>query len=111
MRPVRQADRRGGARYLLHRDDVGEVAHAGSAVILRDGQPEKSEAAELRPEIARKDVAAVDLAGARRDALIGEAAHLVAHRIDGFSQTEIEFAVGGTWHESDPIVIEHQIVG
>ena len=37
MRPVREGDGAGGARELLHRDDVLEVAEAEPAVLGRDG--------------------------------------------------------------------------
>ena len=66
-------------------------------------RPEEAELAELAPQVARKDVAAVDFAGARSDTVVGEPAHLVAHGIDGFSQAEIEFAIGGTRHLKTPL--------
>jgi hypothetical protein len=111
VRAIRQAHRGRGARNLLHRDDVGEIAHARAAVALRHRQPEQTELSELTPEVAREEVAAVDLAGARGDPFPGEAAHLIAHGVDGLSQPEIELAVGGSWHRRDPIVNRHRIVG
>jgi hypothetical protein len=98
MRAVGEAHRRRGAGYLLHRDDMGEVAHAGPAVAFRHRQPEEPELTEFAPQISRKEVAAVDLVGARGDPIVREAADLVAYGVDGVSEAEIELAVGGAWH-------------
>ena len=72
MRAVGQADRGGGARNLLHRHAMGEIAEARAAPLLFDRDAEKTERAELRPQLARKAVGAVDLVGARRDLVLGE---------------------------------------
>ena len=103
---------------------MGEIAEAGAAVFGRDGEAEQAEFAQLPPQIARKEVAAVDLVGAGRDALLGEAPHLIAHGVDHLAEAEIEFAVGGSaWHRQHtvtvtriaiviaPIVIGPKIVG
>src|SRR6266511_3629986 len=71
-------DRGRGARDLFHGDDVGEIAHRGAAVLLLDRDAEQAERAELRPQVGRKLVAAVDLARARRDLLRREIAHAIA---------------------------------
>ena len=78
---VGQADRRRGAADLLHRDDVGEIAHAGAAVFLFDGDAEQAEVAELAPQVHGKLVAAVDLRRARRDLGGGELLHGVAQHV------------------------------
>ena len=49
-----------------------EVAQAQAAVFLRRGDPMQAERAHLRPEVAGKEVVAVDRRGARRDLLLGE---------------------------------------
>ena len=92
MRAVGQADRGGGARDFLHRHAVLEIAEPGSAPFLLDGDAVQAELAELGPEVARKGVAAVDLVGARRDLVGGEAAHAVAQHVGGLAQAEIEAA-------------------
>ena len=95
VRSIAQADGRRGPRDLLHRHRMREIAEAGAAVLGCDGEAEKAEIAQFPPQIARKQVAAVDLAGARRKALLREAPGLIAHGIDHLAQAEIELAVGG----------------
>ncbi len=72
VRAVGQADRGRGAGDFLHRHAMGEIAHAGAAPFLLDGDAEQAERAELRPQIAREGVGAVDLVGARRDLVLRE---------------------------------------
>ncbi len=69
MRAVGKADRRRGARDLLHGHDVREVAHHRAAEFLLDRDAEQAERAELLPQVRRKLVRTVDLRGARRDLL------------------------------------------
>ena len=92
MRAVGEPDRRGGARDFLHRDAVLEITQARSAPFLLDRDAVHAELAQLRPEIAREGVAAVDLVGARRNLVGGEVAHAVAQHIGGFAEAEIEAA-------------------
>ena len=94
MRPVRQADRGGGARHLLHCHAMGEVAEAEAAVLLLDRDAVEPERPHLGPEVAREGVGAVDLLGPRRDLLLREAAHAVADRLGGLAQAEIELTRG-----------------
>ena len=90
MRAVRQADRRRGARDLLHRDDVRQVAEVAAAVLLLDRHAVQAERAELRPEVGRKDVVAVDVGGARRDLVVGELLHRIAQHRDRLAEVEGE---------------------
>ena len=60
VRAVGEPDRGRSAAHFLHRDHVGEVAHAGAAVLLLDGDAEQAQIAQLRPQVARKLVVAVD---------------------------------------------------
>ncbi len=90
MRPVGQADRGGAARDLLHRHAMGEIAEARAAPLLFDRDAEETERAELRPQLARKAVGAVDLVGARRDIVLGESAHGIAQHFKIAAQAEIE---------------------
>src|SRR3954451_17225839 len=82
MRAVGEAGRAGSARDLLHRNDMGEIAHAGAAIVRVRSDAEQAEFAEFRPEVARKTVRRVDLGRARRQALPRPAADGVAHRLD-----------------------------
>src|SRR6185437_4169628 len=60
MRAVGQSDRRGSARNLLHRHAMMQIAEAGTAVFFFDGDPVQAERAHFRPEVAWKDVVAID---------------------------------------------------
>ena len=90
MRAVGQTDRSGGARNLLHGDAVRQIAEAGAAKFLFDGDAEQAELAELRPQLARKFVGAIDLGGERRDLVLRKAAHRVAQHVDLVAESEIE---------------------
>ena len=60
-------------------------------VIAEPGtDPEQSEIAELRPEVARKLVTLVDLRRARRDAVGGKRRDRFTQHVDVFAETEIE---------------------
>ena len=93
MRAVGQPDRAGGARNLLHRHAMLEIAEPGPAPLLLDRDAVHAERAELGPELAREGVGAVDLVGARRDLVGGEAAHAVAQQVGGLAEVEIEAGV------------------
>src|SRR5207237_10814140 len=97
VRAVGKPDRRGSARDLLHRDNVGEVAHHGAAVVFLDRDAQEAELAELGPQIARKLVRAVDLGGARRDFLPGEVLHRFAQHGKGLAVIEVEKAHVGDY--------------
>src|SRR5215470_17360977 len=90
MRAVGQAHRGGSARDFLHGDAVLEVAKARSAPLLLNGKTEQTELAHLRPKFAREDIAAINLGGARCDAILGETADGLAQLVDIFAQSEIE---------------------
>ena len=90
MRAVTQADRGRAAADLLHRDDMLEVAEAGAAVFLLDGDAEQAEFTEPGPEITRELVGPVDLVGARRDLVGGEAGDRIADHVCGLAEPEIE---------------------
>src|SRR6185437_227939 len=79
-----------GAADLFHRDDMREITHAGAAEFLFDGDAQQAERAHLRPEIARKRVALVDLRGARRDLIFGEIMHRLAQHGDLVAEIVIE---------------------
>ncbi len=79
-----------------------QVAEAGAAVVGAHRHAEQPEFAQFAPQIPRKHVAAVDLIGARRDALLREALRLFAHGVDDFAEPEIELAVCGIGHSPVP---------
>ena len=90
MRAVGQPDRRAGARDLLHRHAMLEIAEAGAAIFLLDRDAVQAERAHLRPQVAREDIVAVDLVGARRDLVLREAADRLAQHVDVGAEPEIE---------------------
>ncbi len=89
---IRQPDRGRGARDFLHSNAVLEITEPRPAPFLLDRDAVHTELAQLGPEVAREDVAAVDLLGARGNAFTGEAAHALAQHVSGLAQTEIKAA-------------------
>src|ERR1700740_2697744 len=79
MRAVGQADRGGGARNLLDRDAVLEIAEARAAILLLDRDAVQAERADPGPQVPGKQVGAVDVGGAWRDLVGGEVLHGVAN--------------------------------
>ena len=75
VRGHRDRDRRVDPRQLLDRDRVGERVGAGAAVLLGDRHAHQPELGELRDELVREAVLAVELLGGRRDPLLGELAN------------------------------------
>ena len=100
MRAVGQPDRGRGAADLLHRHHVREIAHAGAAVFLLDGDAEQAERAQLGPQVGGEVVVAVDGGGARRDLGGGEGRAPVAQHVRGLAEAEVEAgqAVGQGGH-------------
>ena len=94
MRAVGQADRGRGPRHFLDRDAVLEIAEAGAAIFLLDGDAVQAERADLGPEVARELIAAVDFGGARRDLVLRKRMHRLADRIRGFAEIEVEHPMG-----------------
>src|SRR5688572_13477071 len=88
VRAVGKPDRARGARDLLHRHDVSEVAHGRAAEFLLHRDAEQAERAELGPQLGREFVRAVDLGGARGDFLRREVAHRVAQDLEGLAMLE-----------------------
>src|SRR5690242_3485178 len=70
MRTVRQADRGASPRYFLHRHTMLEIAEAGSAELLLDGDTVQAQCAHLRPQVTREDVFAIDRIGTRRNSVL-----------------------------------------
>ena len=92
--PVGQADGGRGPADLLHGHDMGGVAQSRPAVFLLDGDPEQPEGAELRPEVAREGIVAVDRVGTRGDLVGGEGLDRGAQHVDGVAEAEIERGQG-----------------
>src|SRR5205085_10561533 len=91
-RAISQPDGGGGARDFFHRDAVLEIAQSRPAPFLLDRDAVHAELAQIGPKIARKDVAAVDLVGAWRDAISGKPAHAIAQHVGGLAQAEVKTA-------------------
>ena len=105
MRAVGQADRGRGARHFLHREDMLEIAEAGAAIFLLDRDAVQAERADLRPEVARELVGAVDLGGARRDLVGGEVGDRLADGVGGLAEVEIEHFLRVGDHGGPPAIL------
>ena len=103
MRAVGQADRAEAREISSIATTVLEIAEPGAAVFLLDRDAVQAERAQLRPQVARECVAAVDLGGARRD--LGRrrsARDGVAHHVGGFAEVEIEAGIAAHRSVSRP---------
>ena len=80
---------------------MGEIAHAGAAIFLLDGDPVQAERAHLRPQLDRKAVGAVDLGSERRDPILGEIAYRRAQHVDLGAEIEIERGEPGVLHRAN----------
>jgi hypothetical protein len=69
---------------------VFEIAEARSAELLLDGDAVQAELAHLWPQLTREAVGPVDLGGDRCHLGRGEALDLVAQRVGGLTQAEVE---------------------
>ena len=94
MGAVGKADRGRGARHLLLRDDMLEIAEPEPAILLGDGDAVQAERAHFRPQLGREPVLLVDPRGERRDPVGGEAAGGVADRVGHLAEFEIEAEFG-----------------
>src|SRR5438552_18036655 len=90
MGAIGQADRGRRPRHLLDCDAVLEIAQAGAAILLLDGDAVQAERSDLGPEVARELIAAVDFGGARRDLVLRKRMHRLAYRIRGLAEIEVE---------------------
>ncbi|MNE16524.1 hypothetical protein D3C80_1094730 [compost metagenome] len=93
VRAVGQADRRRGAADFLDGHHVGQVAHAGAAVLLGNGDAQQAHLTEFLPHVGGEQVVVVDGGGARRQLAGHEGTHLVAQHVDGFTKGEVEAGV------------------
>jgi len=72
---------------------VGQVAEAGTAVLLGDGHAEQAHLAEFSPHVSREQVFLIDGFGARSNLGGDKGLHLLAQHVDGFTEGEIEAGV------------------
>ena len=103
MRAIGQTDAGAGPRDLLDRDRVGQIAHAGAAVFLGDGDAQKAEVAHLAPQVGGEDVLAVHLRGDGLDPFLRPAVNHVAQGVHVLAQVEIH---PSREHHNPPPVIE-----
>ena len=90
VRAVAQPDSGGRAAQLLDGDDVLEIAQPRAAVLLLDRDAVQAEIAHPGPQLAREAVGLVDLRRDRRHFRRGEALDLVAQRVGGLAEAEVE---------------------
>src|SRR5216683_4266673 len=101
MGTVGEADGSRGAAHLLHRDAMRQIAHAGAAICLLDGDAVETQRAHLRPQLDRETVGPVDLGSERRDAIFGKAAHRRAQHVDLRTEIKIEGSEPRILHGSE----------
>jgi hypothetical protein len=90
MGTVGEPDRGRCTADLLHGHHVLEVAHAGAAVLVLDGDAEQAHVAELAPQVGRELVVDVDRRGTRRDLVAGESVHRIAKHVGGLAEVEVQ---------------------
>ena len=90
MRGDRDRHRRVDPRQLLDRDRVREGVGAGAAVLLRDRHPHHAELRELRDDLVREPLLAIELLGDRRDLLEGELPHRVSQQLVLVVEIEVQ---------------------
>ena len=74
---------------LLDGDRVGQRVAAAAAVLLREGDAHHAQLAELRDDLVREALLAVELLGHRRDLLLGEVAHGAADEVVVGGEVEV----------------------
>ena len=67
-----------------------EIAQARAAIFLLDGDAVQAELAHLGPQLAREAVGLVELWAIGATCFGGKALHLVAQRVGGLAQAEVE---------------------
>src|SRR5258708_17043241 len=102
MCAIAQAHGARRSRDFFHRDGVRQIPQAGAAIFGADRETQQAEIPGLAPDIAWKFIAAVDFLRTRRDALLGEAAHLIADRVDLRPKAEGELSICGIGHLCRP---------
>ncbi len=87
---ITQSHRCGGATDFFNGDDLFDKAHAGAAIIFRDGDAEQTELAQLRPEVSREIVLAVDGLRSGRDMVRRKSVHGLAQHVCGLAKRKIQ---------------------
>jgi hypothetical protein len=73
-----------------------QVAHAGAAELLLDGDAKQAEIAELAPQIGGEIVIPIDVGGTRGDLGVRERPHAFPQRLGRLAQVEVQ---GSQFHE------------
>ena len=94
-----------GAGNLLDRDHMLEIAEARATVFLLNRDAVQSQIAHLGPQLARKAVCLVDLGRDRRHLVVRKALDLIAQRVGGLAQAEIERRHRIGDHELLPVIV------
>src|SRR5437764_14201895 len=77
---------------------MGEITHAGAAILLLDRDAVEAERAHFGPQLDRETVVLVDLGGNERDLLVGEIAHAISQHVDLGAEIMIERGEPGVLH-------------
>src|SRR5215210_5076466 len=88
MRAIGKTDRSRSARNLLHDDAMFDIAESRPAVLFLDSDAKHAKASKLRPKLARKLVAPVDVIGEWSNFIHGKAPHALANGIGSIAEPE-----------------------
>ncbi len=89
MRAVAEADGSGSTADFFHRDAMGNIAHAGAAIVFRRGDAKHAKLTQFTPQMHGKLIVAVGFSGQRRNAAFRKTAHRIAKGFDLLAKTEI----------------------
>ena len=90
VRAIGQAHGSTGTRNFLHRNHVGEIAHIGSAILLRDGDAQHSQLTKLAPYIHGELVSTINFSRTRRNLALRKVTHGIAQRINIFTELKVQ---------------------
>ena len=85
-------------RDFFHRDHMGQIAHIGSAVLLRHRDAQHAQVTKLAPQVHGELVIAIDLSRTRSNLALGKLTHCITQSIDIFSKLEIQSGQVGKAH-------------
>src|SRR5690349_6499383 len=91
--PVGEPDRCGSAGDFLHRHDVSQITHGGTAEFLFDSDAEEAQSSKLRPQLAREFIGAIDFRCAGGYLAAGEGRNRFPQNIGGLAEVEFEACV------------------
>ncbi len=90
VRAVGKSDGSRSAADFLHRDNVREIAQAGTAELFLDRDAEQPELAEFGPQVGRELIARVNRLRPGRNAVRSKSVHGLSQQVDILAEAEIK---------------------